>query len=243
MTSKIAWVAAGGLGIGIAALSLAYVLSGDELRRFVGRESAFGPSCRGDDTKAGDKPGTGRPERRWMWDGGDTVDIALPANVHYRSGDGAEVIVRGPADAVANVRINGGRISSDCVRLFGSGDVDITLPGRVFKGVSISGSGHVVMDKVAQPALAVRISGSGSLRAQGTTDQVTVSIAGSGRARLADLATKQLTVDISGSGNLEAAPEDVADVRISGSGNVRLLSRPATLRSQTSGSGRITTGP
>ena len=243
MTGKLAWVAAGGLGIGVAALSLAYALGGDELRRFVGRDSFFGTSCRGDDTKAGDKVGTGQIERRWTWDGGDTVDIALPARVHYRAGDGAEVIVRGPADAVANVRIKGSRISSDCVRMFGPGDLDITLPGRVFKGVSISGSGTVDMDNLSQPALAVRISGSSSLRAQGTSDQVTVSIAGSGRARLADLVTRQLTVDVSGSGNLEAAPQDAADIRVSGSGRVRLLSHPASLRSRTSGSGRITTGP
>lgn len=243
MTSKLAWVAVGGLGIGIAALSLAYALSGDELRRFAGRDYFFGASCRGDDSKAGDKPGTGRTERRWTWDGGDTVEVALPAHVHYRAGDGSEVIVRGLADAVANVRIKGSRISSDCVRMFGPGDLDITLPGRLFKVVSVSGSGTVVMDNLAQPALAVRISGSGSLSAQGTSDQVTVSIAGSGRAKLASLATKQLTVDISGSGKLEAAPQDVADVRISGSGNVHLLSRPASLRSQTSGSGGITTGP
>lgn len=243
MTSKLAWVAVGGLGIGIAALSLAYTLSGDELRRFAGRNSFFGASCRGDDSKAGDKAGTGQTERRWSWDGGDTVDIAAPVRVHYRAGDGTEIIVRGPADAVDNVRIKGGRISSDCARLFGSNDVDITLPGRAFKAVSISGSGTVVMDDLAQPALAVRIAGSGSLSAQGASDQVTVSISGSGRARLAELATKQLTVNISGSGRLEAAPQDVADVKISGSGNVHLLSRPASLRSQTSGSGRITTGP
>ena len=44
---------------------------------------------------------------------------------------------------------------------------------------------------------------------------------------------------ISGSGNVEAAPKDEADLTISGSGNVRLLSRPASLRTKVSGSGRI----
>jgi hypothetical protein len=68
---------------------------------------------------------------------------------------------------------------------------------------------------------------------------MTLAIAGSGRARLADLAMKQLTVDISGSGNVEAAPQDAAHIVISGSGNVRLLSRPAQLTSRVSGSGRI----
>ena len=41
-------------------------------------------------------------------------------------------------------------------------------------------------------------------------------------------------------GDLEAAPKDEADITISGSGHVRLLARPASLRSKVSGSGRIT---
>ena len=38
---------------------------------------------------------------------------------------------------------------------------------------------------------------------------------------------------------VEAAPKDTADIKISGSGDVKLLSRPVTLTSKVSGSGRI----
>ena len=95
------------------------------------------------------------------------------------------------------------------------------------------------MENVSQPDLDLRISGSGTVRAQGSVDQATIKVSGSGEARLGDLAMKQLTVDISGSGKVEAAPKDTADVRISGSGDVKLLSRPANLTSKVSGSGRI----
>ena len=91
----------------------------------------------------------------------------------------------------------------------------------------------------ASPTSTLRISGSGTVRAQGSVDQATIKVSGSGEARLGDLAMKQLTVDISGSGKVEAAPKDTADVRISGSGDVKLLSRPANLTSKVSGSGRI----
>jgi hypothetical protein len=95
------------------------------------------------------------------------------------------------------------------------------------------------MENVSQPDLDLRISGSGSVRAQGSVDQATIKVSGSGEARLGDLAMKQLKVDISGSGKVEAAPKDSADVRISGSGDVKLLSRPVNLTSKVSGSGRI----
>ena len=96
------------------------------------------------------------------------------------------------------------------------------------------------MENVNQPDLAFKISGSGTVRAQGTVDHATINVAGSGDARLADLAMKELTAKISGSGKVEAAPKDVADIKISGSGDVRLLSRPTRLTSQVAGSGRIT---
>ena len=96
------------------------------------------------------------------------------------------------------------------------------------------------MENVNQPDLTFKISGSGTVRAQGTVDHATINVAGSGDARLADLAMKELTAKISGSGKIEAAPKDAADIHISGSGDVRLLSRPARLSSHVAGSGRIT---
>lgn len=107
----------------------------------------------------------------------------------------------------------------------------------------LSGSGKVFLENVSQPELALGISGSGSLRAQGSIDRLTVSISGSGDAKLADLAVKELTVKVAGSGNIEAAPKDVADITVSGAGDVRLLTRPGQLRSHVSGSGRITQPP
>jgi hypothetical protein len=194
----------------------------------------FGRSC--------GKDGATAAERRLAWDGGDTVNIAAPATVHYRGGEGDEVIVRGAPDLVANVEVRGGRITLDC-RTIRSRAVDITLPGRAFRRVSLSGSGKVLMENISQPDLTLTIAGSGTLHAQGNADRVTVTIAGSGDAELADLAVKQLTVKVSGSGNIEAAPKDLADIHLSGSGNVRLLTRPAQLRSHIAGSGRITQAP
>jgi hypothetical protein len=238
MVRPLAWTAIGGLSVGVVCLSLAYATGGSPLRRMVDLGlSSFG-SC--------DANGATASERRLKWEGSDTVDIAGFAVVHYRGGDGTgggdEVIVRGSPDIVANVEVRGGRIMLNC-RGAGSRMVDITLPGRAFRKMHLSGSGKVLLENVSQPDLVLAISGSGSLRAQGSVDRLTVSIAGSGGAKLADLAVKELTVKVAGSGNIEAAPKDLADITVSGAGNVRLLTRPAQLRSHVSGSGRITQPP
>lgn len=236
MVRTLGWIAAGGLGVGVVFLSLAWATGGSDLRRGVnfGFDMPFGRSC--------EKNGATASERHLKWDGDDTVNIAGFATVHYRGGEGDEVIVRGAPDLVANVEVQGGRITLNC-RGAGSRAVDITLPGRVFHKMHLSGSGKVLLENVSQSDLTLGLAGSGSLRAQGSVDRLTVSISGSGNAKLADLAVKELTIKVSGSGNIEAAPKDVADITVSGAGNVRLLTRPGQLRSHVAGSGRIIQPP
>ena len=54
----------------------------------------------------------------------------------------------------------------------------------------LSGSGKVLAENVSQSDLTLAVSGSGSLRAQGSVDRLTVSISGSGSAKMGDLAVK-----------------------------------------------------
>ena len=236
MVRNLGRIAIGGLSVGVVCLSLAYAIGRDDINHLVDLGFSFDRSCDSNSARVD----ANKSERRWTWDGDDTVDIALPATVHFRGGEGDEVIARGSPDAISHIEVRGGRITLNCRGSVGSRDIDITLPGRAFRHVGISGSGSVVMENVSQPDMTLRITGSGTLHAQGNSDHVTVKITGAGRAKLADLATRQLTVDISGSGNIEAAPKDVADINVSGSGNVRLLSHPSQLRSHVTGSGRIT---
>lgn len=236
MAKTLGWIAAGGLGVGFVSLALAYALVGRDLGNLLGRDIFHAHSC-GDDSGKADAKQT---ERRLAWEGDDTVEIALPASVRYRGGEGSEVIVRGSPGVIAHVEVRRGRITLDCHRWGGLRDIEVTLPGRAFRRIGLSGSSKLAMDNVSQPDLAFKISGSGTVRAQGTVDHATVSVAGSGDARLADLAMKELTAKISGSGKVEAAPKDAADIKISGSGDVRLLSRPTRLTSHVAGSGRIT---
>jgi hypothetical protein len=231
MSKILGRIAAIGLGIGIVSLGLAYAVGGGDFDRLVNRSGVFAEAC-GD----GAAPAS---ERRLAWTGGDAIDIALPSAVHLREGEGNEIVLRGSPDIIAHIELQGDRLTLNC-RWSTGRDLEITLPGQPFRRVNVSGSGKLSMENFNQPELALRVSGSGTLRGQGSVDQLSVVVSGSGTARLAGVAVKQLTAKISGSGNLEAAPKDDADISISGSGNVRLLSRPTRLKSHVAGSGRIT---
>jgi len=224
------WVAAWGLGIGTVSLVLAYALGGRDLPRMFDRGLFAARDC---------KDGSASSERRLAWSGGTSIDIALPAAVRFRSGEGSDIVLRGPSDTIANVDIHDNRLTLDCRLTANSPPIEVTLPGQTFRRIGVSGSAKLDMENLDQRKLALNISGSGALRTQGTVERLSVTVAGSGNAKLADVAVRRLSVRISGSGSVEAAPRDEADITISGSGNVRLLSHPARLKTRVAGSGQI----
>lgn len=236
MIRTLRWIAGVGLTVGVVSLAIAYALDRPNIDRLLSRVDLSLQDCR-------DHGASGSATERHLAWNGDAIDIALPAIVRYRSGEGSDIVVRGTPDAIAHVELRGGRLTLNCRWHTLSRDIEVTLPARPLQRMSISGSAKVVMEKLAQPDLRVSISGSGSITAQGAVDSLALTISGAGKARLGEVAAKRLTVEVSGSGDVEASPSDEADIRISGSGRVHLLTRPARLNSKISGSGRITQPP
>jgi hypothetical protein len=233
MSNILGRIAAAGLGVGVVSLAIAYAIGGNDLDGLWQRNRM---GWRGHGCEGPAKADSATSKRHLAWTGGDTIEIALPATVHFRAGDGSDLVLRGAPDAIANVEIRGNRLVLDCRP---PGRIDVTLPGTAFRRIGVSGWASVRLENLNQPELVFTVSGSGDLVAQGTVDRLTATISGSGNAHLRDVALKDLTVRISGSGNVEAAPKEAADIKLSGSGNVRLLTRPAHLSSHVSGSGRI----
>jgi len=233
MSNILGRIAVAGIGIGVASLAIAYAIGDSDLDGLWqhGRMGWRGHGC--DGPAIADSASS---ERHLAWSGGDTIEIALPATVHFRAGEGSDLVLRGMPDAIAHVELLGNRLVLDCRS---PGRIDVTLPGNAFRRIGVSGWANVKLENLNQPELVFTVSGSGDLVAQGTVDRLTATISGSGNAHLRDMALKELTVRISGSGNVEAAPKEAADIKLSGSGNVRLLTRPAHLNTHVSGSGRI----
>lgn len=230
-------IALGGIGVGVAALALAWTLGGRELRNSLADRDFNWRSC-----GAGTVADAGS-ERRLPWTGDDTIRLALSMPVRLVPGTGNDVVLRGKPETIAHLELKGGRLRADCRNLPNGQTVTIELPSRALQNVRLSGSATATIGPLDQPTLALTVSGSGQVQVNGTVERLSVAIRGSGDIRLNDVAMKRLTARIAGSGNLEAGPKDEADITIAGSGNVRLLSRPATLNTKIAGSGRITQPP
>ncbi|MGE0420695.1 MAG: DUF2807 domain-containing protein [Reyranellaceae bacterium] len=234
MTRSLAWIAAGGLCVGIACLVLALLAGG---------RSSRGPAPALTGRPCDMRPDGVATERRLAWSAGDAIEIALPATVRYSGGSSTDVVVRGPGPFVERVALRGQAVVLACHPIGPPPHIDIALPGKAFRRIGLNGSGRLVLENLDQPKLAVNIAGSGGVQARGRVDELTLSVAGSGRAQLADLTLRRLIVKLSGSGYVEASPTLAADVEIAGTGDVRLLVRPRSLTSQVAGSGLVRQPP
>jgi hypothetical protein len=189
------------------------------------------------------------------WTGGSSLILDLSADVTYVQGAQAGVVVTGPKDVVDRVRLEGSRLSmlnggrhervvfgwddngptgvADSERL----RIVVTAPSVT--DFDLRGSQNLEIRDYDQDRLDIAISGSGEATATGKTGLLTLDINGSGEASLAALQTRDATVDISGSGEARIAPTGKADLSISGSGDISLATRPATVNQSISGSGDV----
>jgi hypothetical protein len=184
---------------------------------------------------------TGQTATRSLnWDGSDTAGIAVPANVHYRRGQGDRVVVKGDSALLAHLEVVDGSVRLNCrLRNFSGERLDVTLPGRAFKGFAIAGVADMTLDNIDQPDLEIHVAGAGKVAASGKVQSLELHVAGSGDAKLAQLAVDRLALHVAGSGDIDASPRDELDAHIVGSGTVTLHAEPHSIETHIIGSGRI----
>jgi hypothetical protein len=186
--------------------------------------------------------------------GGERLILDASFGVTYVQGPAATVRLEGPQAAIDRVRIDGPRIGFDdedpdsvTVRFGPHGitgwsnldGVRVIVTAPSVNDFEINGSGDLDIQGYDQPALNLRIAGSGDARATGRTARLEVDIAGSGEADLRALEAGDADLAIDGSGEIDAAPTGQVAVAISGSGDVRLRRQPAALSSDVAGSGDV----
>ncbi len=233
MANKFAVVGVSGLVVCVACLTTAAAIGGRELAH-----SNFAGI--GDGTNCGFEPSNNQGSRSMAWNGGDSVAIAIPAKVQYRRGTGDQVVVSGDSAILPHIRISDSTIKLDCRWQDRGPGIEITLPGRQFRGFKLAGAGSLTLDDIDQPNLNLSIAGAGEIRANGKTDDLDLNMAGAGNADLGALAASRVRVRMAGANNAEVSPQDDLHVSIAGLGDVKLLTEPRKIESEIAGAGHIT---
>ncbi len=114
----------------------------------------------------------------------------------------------------------------------------ITLPSLT--AITDNGVLHGTLNKLNEPALAIRFSGAGSLTLSGQVQHLTTTIGGAARIHAGNLSTDQLTARIGGVGKINVHVVKQADVNIGGVGHVHITGNPPIRHIHTGGVGSVT---
>jgi Putative auto-transporter adhesin, head GIN domain len=176
----------------------------------------------------------------------DRVELAGANNVVVHVGGERHVVVkaddnllgrvttkvRGSTLVVANTR---GSFSTRSPM-----SVDVTVPSLT--GLTLSGSGNIVVSGVKADRLEVSLPGSGTLTGSGTAGTLDVTVAGSGAVEFMPLVAKDVRAAVSGSGSIFVMATNRLNGSVSGSGAIIYAGHPAAVTKDVTGSGAITGG-
>jgi hypothetical protein len=180
--------------------------------------------------------------RELAWTGGDTLEVDVPAEIRYTQAPGpAKLTISGPQRIVDDVEVRNGHISFDHDRRHGRrwSKLTIVMSAPDVTRFDLHGSSSLAIEGYKQPRLRIDLSGNAEVTATGEADVLELDISGSAEADLGGVKAKGAEIDIAGSGEATIAPTEWAKVEISGSGDVTLLTNPAKLETDVSGSGSI----
>jgi len=179
-----------------------------------------------------------KASRDLTWSGGNRLEVDAPADVEYTQGPVAKVTVTGPKSMVDRVVIQDGRIEMQGDG-WSMGSMKVVMTAPDVTDFETNGSQDISIANYKQDQLKIAIHGSGDVTAKGEATHAQLQISGSGDADLGGLTGDEARVQISGSGDATIAPKVTAQVDVSGSGDVTLLTHPANVSSNISGSGSL----
>ncbi len=164
------------------------------------------------------------------WVSEHALSINLPAQIHWQPATSARARIRGQAELIKQVSLEGGQLGGKVEwSFFRDNAIHIELESPAIEKWQVNGSAQLYLHHVAQSAIQLELIGSGEIRAAGTTENVQVRIVGSGDVDIGMLTQTNTTVQIKGSGDAVIAPTGNADLTLEGSGDVTLLRQPLTL--------------
>ncbi len=105
--------------------------------------------------------------------------------------------------------------------------------------LSISGTGTLRVTGLAAESIDATIAGTGALQLAGTARALKLAIPGTGEVRAKDLITSSTVIDVRGTAEASVHATRSVDVRLSGTGAIRVYGRPPMVKKSIHGTGVV----
>ncbi len=234
MAGKLALVTASGLLLSAAFLGSAVMIGGDDIFHDARSFQQMKPLI---DMAS---------HKSWSWNGGDTLALDAPINIRYQPKASAQastpqVALTGPAELLRHVKVGRGRITADASVTRASGRrMEAVVSGMPIRKFVVNNQQNVDLGEVNQEELDLHLNGNGTVSGRGKVDHLKLTIAGPGDADLGGLEVMvDANISILGSGDATLSPHGRVKLFVAGSGDLRLLTKPAELRQTIIGNGEV----
>jgi hypothetical protein len=170
------------------------------------------------------------------------VELAGSNIVTVRVGRRRSVVVSGDDNLLSKVRttVQGRRLVIATVGSFSTHTpMRVAVATPSLNALELSGSGVVTVEGVSAKALAVRLPGSGVLRASGNAGRLDVTLSGSGLAALGGLVARDARAVVSGSGRIDVTATRSLHASVPGTGAIFYGGAPAHVTTKVNGTGAI----
>jgi uncharacterized Zn-binding protein involved in type VI secretion len=168
------------------------------------------------------------------------IDMMLSADATYRFAPAPGITVSAQSDIMSKIKttVEGGILVIASDGSFTSDKpIKLLIEGPELSRAAVSGK--LVANGLHVNAVMLQVSGSGSIVADGTANEVKTTVSGSGSVELASLRAKSVSADLSGAGLVSAYASESAQVELSGAGTVRISGNPARRSVDRSGAGSV----
>lgn len=169
------------------------------------------------------------------------IEIAGTIEVEASLGPSTRVEVIGDPDRIKQVltQVAGGVLRIDTKGQPGKRRLRVVVTAPALETFAISGTGELRATGLAGGAIDVTIGGTGAMQLAGRAAALRLSIPGTGEVRAKDLVVEDATVDVRGTAEAKLHATRSVDVRIAGTGAIRIHGRPPTVKQSISGTGIV----
>ncbi len=170
------------------------------------------------------------------------IEIAGTLEVEVAVGKAAHVEVAGEADLVGKITatVKDGVLVLDTPKhLRNHHHLRATVTVPALDAITISGTADMKVAGITGDSLAINVSGTGQLDVAGTTASLSIAVDGTGQIDAGTLAAKDARIDVRGTGQATLRAAQSVDVKISGTGSVDILGKPARVKKSVTGTGAV----
>jgi putative autotransporter adhesin-like protein len=169
------------------------------------------------------------------------IDLAGTMRVEVRIDRATRVEVVGDADRFKQVLtdVKDGTLVVDTRGKLDNSQLRVLVTVPDLDAVSVSGTGKLEVQGLANARLDARIPGTGAVKLVGSTGQLHVSVGGSGQLAAGDLAAKAVSVDVPGTAQLTVRASQSFDATIAGTGAIVVEGKPASVKKSVTGTAVI----